>query len=178
MKNPRASRTRLLPDRVLPRYAYLPGKFPHPVRDPTGHSFDIGLDNAIPSPLEEFVWGADLFNQGYYWEAHEAWELLWQQAARATPHRLFYKALILLAAAGVKLREGKARPASRHYGRAAAHLRAVEEQGGYETGLSLTVAELLEHIDQIAAVAPAHSDEPQAVFSFLLLPFERADSAQ
>lgn len=165
-----AGRARLLPERVLPPYAYLPGKFPHPVRDPAGHSFGAGYDCQIASPSEEFVWGADLFNQGYYWEAHEAWELLWQQAEAATPQRLFYKALILLAAAGVKLREGKPRPAARHYGRAGAHLRAMQEQGAYETDLTLTVAELLEHIGQIASVAPSRCDEPQAVFSFLLLP--------
>lgn len=165
------TRTRLLPDRALPRYAYLPGKFAHPVRDPAGHSFQS--DPEITSSYEEFVWGADLFNQGYYWEAHEAWELLWQQAVKATPERLFYKALILLAAAGVKLREGKPRPASRHYGRAAAHLRAVQERGGYETGLTLTVAELIEQIGQIASAAPPRSDEPQAVFSFLVLPSGR-----
>lgn len=161
---------RLLPERPLPRYAYLPGKFPHPVRDPAGHSFGAGNDSQLADASEEFVWGADLFNQGYYWEAHEAWELLWQQAESATPQRLFYKALILLAAAGVKLREGKPRPSARHYGRAAAHLRAVQEQGGLETGLTITVAELLEHIGQVASVAPPRSDEPQAVFSFLLLP--------
>jgi hypothetical protein len=157
-----------MPDRALPRYAYLPGKFAHPVRDPAGHSFQS--DSEITSPYEEFVWGADLFNQGYYWEAHEAWELLWQQAGKATSERLFYKALILLAAAGVKLREGKPRPASRHYGRAAAHLRALQERGGYETGLTLTVAELIEQVGQIASTAPPHSYEPQAVFSFQVLP--------
>ena len=161
---------RLLPERALPLYAYLPGRFPHPVRDPAGHSFGSGNDGEFANPSEEFVWGADLFNQGYYWEAHEAWELLWQQAEAATPQRLFYKALILLAAAGVKLREGKPRPAARHYGRAAAHLRAVQEQGGYETGLTLTVAELLEQIGQVASDAPPCCDEPHPVFSFLLLP--------
>ena len=29
---------RWLPQKSLPPYAYLPGKNPHPVRDPTGHS--------------------------------------------------------------------------------------------------------------------------------------------
>jgi len=168
-----ADPVRLLPERDLPPYAYLPGKFPHPVRDPAGHSFGAGNDGELANSSEEFVWGADLFNQGYYWEAHEAWELLWQQAEAATPQRLFYKALILLAAAGVKLREGKPRPAARHYGRAAAHLRAVQEQGGYETVLTLTVADLLEQIGQIASVFPSCRDEPRAVFSFLLIPSPR-----
>ena len=167
------TRNRLLPNRALPRYAYLPGKFAHPIRDPAGHSFANDHDPEIRSPYEEFVWGADLFNQGYYWEAHEAWELLWQQAGKATSERLFYKALILLAAAGVKLREGKPRPASRHYGRAAAHLRVVQERCGYETGLTLTVAELIDQIGQIASAAPPRSYEPQAVFSFLVLPSGR-----
>jgi hypothetical protein len=58
--------------------------------------------------------GIDLFNHGYYWEAHEAWDPLWQAANRSTPHRLLFKGLILLAAAGVKIREGKQVAATRH----------------------------------------------------------------
>lgn len=168
---------RLLPERELPPYAYLPGRFPHPVRDPSGHSYGSGHDAEINSPSVEFLWGADLFNQGYYWEAHEAWELLWQQADAATPERLFFKALILLAAAGVKLREGKPRPAARHYGRAAACLRIVQERSRdrYETRLTLSVADLLRHIDQIGPIGVSPSDEPQPVFSFALLPEQNGD---
>ncbi|ESW67067.1 hypothetical protein X772_34775 [Mesorhizobium sp. LSJC280B00] len=33
------SRPRLLPEKTFPSYAYLPGKYPHPVRDPLGHSY-------------------------------------------------------------------------------------------------------------------------------------------
>jgi uncharacterized protein len=29
---------------------------------------------------DAFGWGLDVFNHGYYWEAHEAWEGLWQVA--------------------------------------------------------------------------------------------------
>ena len=35
---------RLVPDRPLPPYAYLPGRYPHPVRDPLGHSFGCKPD--------------------------------------------------------------------------------------------------------------------------------------
>nr|WP_244447982.1 DUF309 domain-containing protein [Neorhizobium vignae] len=55
--------------------------------------------------------GQDLFNHGYYWEAHEAWEGLWQAAKRGSQLRAFLKGLILLSAAGVKIREGKRTPA-------------------------------------------------------------------
>ena len=36
-----------LPQKSLPPYAYLPGKNPHPVRDPAGHSYHV---EPIPVP--------------------------------------------------------------------------------------------------------------------------------
>lgn len=101
-------RPRFLPNRSFPGYAYLPGKGPHPVRDPEGHRYGVELDLVNASlDSEEFAWGQDLFNHGYYWEAHEAWEGLWQIAKRGSPLRAFLKGLILLSAAGVKIREVK-----------------------------------------------------------------------
>ena len=113
---------RLLPERKLPPYAYLPGRHPHPVRDPGGHSHGVPEGHDDPDGL---LWGIDLFDQGFPWEAHEAWEPLWFAAERGSPLRALYKGLILLAAAGVKVREGKAVPALRHAERAAALLHGV-----------------------------------------------------
>jgi uncharacterized protein len=45
----------------------------------------------------EYAPGARLFNAGHWWEAHEAWEAPWMQAAGQ--ERAFLQALILLAAA-------------------------------------------------------------------------------
>lgn len=45
----------------------------------------------------KYAAGARLFNAGHWWEAHEAWEAPWMQAAG--PERAFLQALILLAAA-------------------------------------------------------------------------------
>ena len=78
-------RPRWLPQKSFPPYAYLPGKKPHPVRDPAGHSYHVEpIPVAAEASLnsEAFLWGLDLFNHGYYWEAHEAWEGLWQGADR------------------------------------------------------------------------------------------------
>ena len=117
---------RWLPQKSLPPYAYLPGKNPHPVRDPTGHSYHV---EPIPVAAEAslssdaFLWGLDLFNHGYYWEAHEAWEGLWKVADRDGPLRMLFKGLILLSAAGVKIRERKNAAAARHAKRAAALFR-------------------------------------------------------
>ena len=97
------SRPRWLPQKTFPPYAYLPGREPHPVRDPTGHSyhvepFPVAAEASLASDI--FLWGLDLFNHGYYWEAHEAWEGLWQVADRDGPLRMLFKGLILLSAAG------------------------------------------------------------------------------
>ena len=96
---------RWLPQKSLPPYAYLPGKNPHPVRDPAGHSYHVGpirVAAGVSLSSDAFLWGLDLFNHGYYWEAHEAWEGLWQVADRDGRLRVLFKGLILLSAAGVK----------------------------------------------------------------------------
>ena len=74
---------RWLPEKNFPSYAYLPGRQPHPVRDPAGHSYQseaMPLAAGVSLNSNIFLWGLDLFNHGYYWEAHEAWEGLWQGA--------------------------------------------------------------------------------------------------
>jgi predicted metal-dependent hydrolase len=48
---------------------------------------------------EEFLRGVELFNTGRYWDAHEAWEAVWN--ATAGEERLFYQGLIQAAAAMV-----------------------------------------------------------------------------
>ena len=124
-------RPRWLPQKSFPPYAYLPGEKPHPVRDPTGHSYHVEPIPVVAEALlgsETFLWGLDLFNHGYYWEAHEAWEGLWQGADRDGPLRMLFKGLILLSAAGIKIREGKHAAAVRHTGRAAALLRRLMKQ--------------------------------------------------
>jgi predicted metal-dependent hydrolase len=97
---------------------------PHPIRDPAGHSYKVRLtasDLADPADWRSsllYCWGIDLFNAGYYWEAHEAWEAVWVAAGRRGAVADFLKALIKLAAGGVKIREGAAAGARRHLRRA------------------------------------------------------------
>ena len=51
-------------------------------------------------PWEALSRGADLFNRGLHWEAHEAWEELW--LALDDEPKLFMQGLIQVAAAGHK----------------------------------------------------------------------------
>lgn len=168
-------RPRLLPERSFPRYAYLPGRGPHPVRDPGGHSYGVHpvlVSASLDS--EEFAWGQDLFNHGYYWEAHEAWEGLWQRADRGSLLRAFLKGLILLCATGVKIREGKRMPAMRHAGRAGAILRdlttAPHDHFSYALGMSPGL--LADLAEATAKATPAlrmtAEGQPETVFDFVL----------
>ena len=142
-------RPRWLPQKSLPPYAYLPGKNPHPVRDPTGHSYHVepipvAADASLGS--DAFLWGLDLFNHGYYWEAHESWEGLWRVADRDGPLRMLFKGLILLSAAGVKIREHKNAAAAHHAKRAAALLRQLTKvpDRAFERALGISPAALAE----------------------------------
>ena len=170
-------RPRWLPQKNFPPYAYLPGKKPHPVRDPAGHSYHV---EPIPVAAEAslgsdaFLWGLDLFNHGYYWEAHEAWEGLWQVADRDSPLRMLFKGLILLSAAGIKIREGKHAAAVRHTGRAAALLRWLMKvpDRAFERALGMSPAALAEYAEAAsripAALQATAPGAPQPVFNFIL----------
>ncbi|TPI27602.1 DUF309 domain-containing protein [Mesorhizobium sp. B3-2-1] len=171
-------RRRWLPEKSFPSYAYLPGRQPHPVRDPAGHSYNSeAMPLAAKASLDSdiFLWGLDLFNHGYYWEAHEAWEGLWQVAGRGAPLRTLFKGLILLSAAGVKIREGKHVAAIRHAGRAAALLRRLNTADHtFERALGMSPAGLADHAEA-AVRTPAGLQvtvlgQPQPVFDFILGP--------
>lgn len=79
---------RLVPDQPFPPYAYIPGRTAHPTRDPDGHSYGVILETPdSPDPTawqdcHDYLYGIDLFNHGFYWEAHEAWEGLWVACGR------------------------------------------------------------------------------------------------
>ncbi len=151
----------------LPPYAYTPGRFPHPVRDPQGHSF--GRPPPSVSPTELADWrtsrvyrvGVDLFNHGYYWEAHEAWEALWNALGRRGVEADFVKGLIKLAAAGVKAREGRAEGVARHARRAEALFRAT---GGRAAG-RLACLRCDGAMTNLSAAAYEIAQQPQSVLN-------------
>ena len=99
--------------RPFPPYRYLPFRggsgHPHPRNDPAGHSYDAD-EEYLPhfaaddwADCEPYLYGIDLFNHGYWWEAHEAWETVWLAAgARETRCGRFVQGLIQLAAAQLK----------------------------------------------------------------------------
>jgi uncharacterized protein len=100
--------------RAFPAYRYVPGVHAHPRRDPTGHSYRPApqLDRHPPwapeewRTLDDWLYGVDLFNRFYFWEAHEAWEGLWAAAERGGSASLLLQGLIQIAAALLKTHMG------------------------------------------------------------------------
>lgn len=174
---------RYLPSVSFPPYTYVPGLTPHPVSDPQGHTYgEKPSPAAKPQPeawaeSREYLRGIDLFNHGFYWEAHEVWEELWIAAGRRGVVADFLKGLIKLAAAGVKLREGNPRGAMRHLQRSRELFRAVELELGIDDAryFGLALQDLNAYTQQKPAAAISGDDRtPVRVFDFLLLP--NADS--
>ena len=99
-------------DRPFPSYRFVPGRSPHPVRDPEGHSYNkppvqlAAFTAGDWQSCDEYLYGIDLFNHGYWWEAHEALETVWVAAGRQTETGLFIQGLILIAVAHLKMYQG------------------------------------------------------------------------
>lgn len=157
---------RYAPNLQLPPYAYVPGHdLPHPVTNPAGHLYAAANTGhhhgppissatlaALPTAPTDFrralvallakntdwLYALDLFNAGFYWEAHEAWEGFWHALGRTTPAAKFVQGLIHLAAACVKIREGKPAGVKSHTQRAReliGEIRAAND-GGTGAGYS------------------------------------------
>ena len=60
------------------------------------------LDGSTWETCDEYLYGIDLFNHRYWWEAHEVFEEFWRPAGRRTPLGDFLQGLIQVAAALVK----------------------------------------------------------------------------
>ncbi len=168
---------RLVPDEPLPPYSFVPGRSPHPLSDPAGHSFGARpmppaeLDPARWAENRTYLYAIDLFNAGFYWEAHEMWESLWRACGRAGRTADFLKGLIKLAAAGVKVREGRPRGVAGH-ARAAAELFRRTGQPG-ERYLGLPLGELIALAEAVADNPPTPGDPAapvEVVFRFTLSP--------
>lgn len=129
--------------RPFPVYRHRPGSTPHPIRDPQGHSYirpadvrptcDSRSDEKEPSPAtiddgnwtecDGYLFAVDLFNHGYYWEAHEELESLWIAVGRNTAVGRFLQGIIQAAAALLKLEADNPESAGRLVAAAAAKLR-------------------------------------------------------
>ncbi len=98
--------------KAFPPYRYTPGENPHPVISPDGHSYqmpetEIKFDPSAWQNSEQFLYGVDLINADFYWEAHEVFEGIWHTLARASHDGCMIQACILIAVSALHQRRGR-----------------------------------------------------------------------
>lgn len=102
----------------FPPYAHLPGDTPHPKKagghseqDSDPESFSITDQNW--KEHQDYLYGVDLYNAEFFWEAHVWWEAVWKATPKG-PERDFIQGLIKVAAAALKQRMGQDSIAKEH----------------------------------------------------------------
>lgn len=99
-------------DEPFPPYRFVPGRHPHPTASPRGHSYRPPGEAEPPVtfyPPEawfkspDYLYGCDLYNHAFWWEAHEAWEGLWKTTPSGSAQRHFLQGVIQVAAAHLQL---------------------------------------------------------------------------
>jgi hypothetical protein len=163
-------------DLRFPDRAFIPGRMPHPRRSGANLSeittFPVVIDpDDGPARRQRALRrGLDLFNHGYFWEAHEAWEEPWQGLRRDSAGALHLQGLIRLAAAALKLVMEEPAGVAAHAGWCAAtftrlHARRPEVfAGGPEAEALIALCRRLH-----AAREPLTGDNPQRLASVLRL---------
>lgn len=74
---------RYCPGRPFPAYRFVPGLNLHPTGQVGGHSYGKPVEHPSYLPPgrwrenQLYLFGIDLYHQSYFWESHEAWEILW-----------------------------------------------------------------------------------------------------
>jgi len=156
---------RYAPQRAFPAYAYLPGRDPHPTGDPRGHSFQVADAPAVRwlqaehwRESEAYMFGVDLYNHGFLWEAHEAWEGLWHESKRDPTQAEFLQGLIQCAAASLKIPMRQPRGLAKLAELGTARLEQVaREEGAHYMGLD--VPGFVRAFRAFASSSPSSADE-------------------
>jgi hypothetical protein len=120
---------RLRPQFPFPPAAYVPGVNKHP-----GHLFKglwppvacFNQDNWQSS--DSYFFGFDLYHHGFYWEAHEVWEEIWQICKKEHPQGSLLKSLIFLTGAALKSKMKQGEQTTRMLKRALELWEEIREQ--------------------------------------------------
>ncbi len=118
----------------LPAYRHVPGLTPHPVKHPAGHLYGVAAPvgpagcTDLPRSWRDctaYLYGVDLFNDAYLWEAHEAWEVGWNATGHETLPGFFLQGLVQVAAAMLQHHRGIAGGAATNLAKAERRLTEV-----------------------------------------------------
>lgn len=90
----------------LPAQPYIPGRSDRPENGLISYLAETAPQLTDPEKWmenEAYLAGLWLYTHGYFWEAHEVWEPVWQNARPNSPERILLQALIQTANAGLKI---------------------------------------------------------------------------
>lgn len=90
----------------LPAQPYIPGRSARPENGLISRLAESAPKVTDPDKWmenETYLAGLWLYAHGYFWEAHEVWEPVWQNARPNSPERILLQALIQTANAGLKI---------------------------------------------------------------------------
>ena len=140
----------------FPPYRYEPGTHPHPIAHPQGHSH---RPRGVPHPhvihvpperwreSEDYLYGCDLYNHAYWWEAHEAWEGLWQTCDKKSTQGRFLQGLIQAAACHLKLHMHSRSGVDRLRPSSLAYLRGASSEIHTSTYMGLELRAFIDSLD-------------------------------
>ena len=105
---------------------------------------------------QDYLFGFDLFNAGYFWEAHTYWERLWCLPGTDEPVRLLLRGLIQLAAARLKLAQNVPEGSRKLVLRARRAFEELRKLEGDESYLGV-------HLDKALLASELRVDRPRAI---------------
>lgn len=129
--------------RQFPPYRFIPGEHPHPTIDPQGHSYGREMepsedfDPRLWYENENYLYGVDLYNYAYWWEAHEALEGLWGNFSRGCLEGNFFQGLIQISAAFIKWHMQERRGVETLYTSGIKYLQSAGEENPFFMGVDL-----------------------------------------
>ena len=95
----------------------------------------------------DYLYGCDLYNHAYWWEAHEAWEGLWQLTDKGGVQGQFLQGLIQVTASQLKIFSGQPAGPARLRETSLGYLRRARAGTDSETYMGLDLARFIESVE-------------------------------
>lgn len=143
-------------DTAFPPYRFVPGRHPHPTAHPDGHSYEPPGSPKHPvtwyppeywSKSTDYLYGCDLYNHAYWWEAHEAWEGLWQLTDKRRTQGKFLQGLIQVTACQLKIFTHHPDGAARLRETSLGYLRTARAEAGAASYMGLNVRDFIDSVE-------------------------------
>ena len=162
-------------DIPFPPYRFIPGENPHPTEDPRGYAYGKPENVIWHGPNEwsrnpQYLYGVDLYNHGYWWESHEAWESLWKKPQANFLIKKFLQGLIKISSAFIKWHLHQQRGLEHLYNEGVSHLKDVLQEQEIYMGLDLAehIAKVSKHFTSVVAVVE-HWPDPAEDYPYIIL---------